>query len=51
MANVDLESFGHDKHFAKRVDQFGVLNQKLWQFELPCILCDHLAITSQPIIR
>ena len=35
----------------KRMDQIGVLNQKLCHFELPCTPCDHLAITSQPIIR
>ena len=33
------------------MDQFGVLNQKLCHVELPCTLCDHLAITSQPIIK
>jgi hypothetical protein len=48
---VDLESMGHEKHFAKRVDQFGFLDQKLWHFELPSILCNHLIITPQPIIR
>jgi hypothetical protein len=47
----DLESIGHKEHFAKRVVQFGVLDRKLCHVELPCTLCDHLAITSQPFIR
>jgi hypothetical protein len=48
---MDLENIGHEKQYAKRVVQIGVLDQKLCHVELPCTLCDHLAITSQQIIR
>jgi hypothetical protein len=46
-----LENIGHDKQYAKRGTQFGVLNQKLWHFEVSCTLGDHLLITPQPFIR
>ena len=49
-AMIYLESIGQDKKFAKRVVSFGVLSQKLWHFEVPCILHDHLAISPQPFI-
>jgi hypothetical protein len=42
----DLESSCHEKNYAKRSTQFGVLDQKLWLVEVPCTLDDHLAISA-----
>jgi hypothetical protein len=45
-----LETSCHDKHFAKRTTKFGVMNQKLCPFEVPCTLGNDLTISPQPFI-
>jgi hypothetical protein len=50
-ALMDLENMSHDKHYAKRGTQFGVLDQKLWLVEVPCTLGNDLIISPQPFIR
>jgi hypothetical protein len=46
-----LETSCHDKHFRKRGTKFGVMNQKIWPFEVPCTLGNDLVISPQPFIR
>ena len=47
----DLESSCHEKNYAKRSTQFGIMSQKLWPFEVPCTLSNDLIISPQPFIR
>jgi hypothetical protein len=40
-----LETTCHEKQSAKRTTKFGVMNQKLWPFEIPCTLGNDLTIS------
>ena len=46
----DVESISHEENNAKRGTPFGVLVQKLWQFEFLSTLCHDLIISPQPHI-
>jgi hypothetical protein len=46
----DLESSCHEKNFAKRTTQFGVMSQKLCPFEVSCTLGNDWIISPQPFI-
>ena len=48
--DVTLRCLEHEKHFAKRMNQFEALHQKLRHFEFSCTLCDQMTITPQPFI-
>jgi hypothetical protein len=42
---IDLETSCHEKKNAKRATKIGVMNQKIWPFEVPSILCNLWTIT------
>jgi hypothetical protein len=47
----NLEIRGQEENIAKRTTHFGALNQKIWPFEVPCILGNDWIISPQPLIR
>jgi hypothetical protein len=47
---IDLETSCHENKNARRATQFGVMNQKLWPFEIPCTPGNDLTISPQPFI-
>jgi hypothetical protein len=47
----DLESSCHEKNYAKRSTQFGVMSQKLCPFEVSSTLGNDLIISPEPFIR